>query len=220
MKVLYIGMARAIWLFDFRLANPNGAVLRPVIEALTARYAFAKSPKNELDITENALAFKSGRFVNPQGVSVLVSLSIYNDGLLAETVSSTDDSTAFLIEVSEWTRREFGLVIPPEVRIAYVSQVVFESDAHLIALSPSLGRFLQLLQERYKSIDGRPRNFEFTGLSFWTEEIGKPLAPGAFKIERKISAPFASRMYFSEAPFETRAHIELLGELEGMLKGQ
>lgn|SRR5690348_16805275 len=218
MKVLFVGMARSIWLFEFARLNPKGMYLQPMIEALTARYVFAKAPKNLLDVTDNALVFKSGRFVNSKGVSVLVAFSIYDDGLIGETLSSTDDSTEFLNDVTGWAKNQFNLVTPSEVRKAYASQIVFECDTPLMALSPKITQLVRSVQARYTPVDGKSREFDFTGLSFWTEDVTKPLAPGILKIERKIGAPFAQNMYFSQAPFETRSHIELLTELEALLK--
>ncbi|MGH9736752.1 MAG: hypothetical protein ACRD8A_19445, partial [Candidatus Acidiferrales bacterium] len=211
------GMARSIWLFEYTRLNPKGLYLQPMIEALTARYTFAKAPQNLLDLTDNALAFKSGKFVNSKGVAVLVKFSIYDDGIIGETVASTDDSTEFLNDVASWAKEEFGLQVPSNARKAYASQIVFECDAPLLALSPKIAQLLRSVQARYQPLDGKPREFDFTGLSFWTEDVTKPLAPSMVKIERKIGPSFAQNMYFSQAPFETRSHIELLMELEALL---
>ena len=218
MKVLFVAMARSIWLFDFARVNPKGLTLQPFIESLSTKYAFAKAPRNVLDLTDNALVFKSGRFVNAKGVQVLISLSVFDDGLVADALSSTDDSTAFLTEVSDWAKKEFGLIVPEEARKSYASQIVFQSDVPFVALNPRLSRLVESIQERYAPVDAKRPQFEFTGLSFWTEDVGKPLAPGPVKIERKIGALFADDMYFSQAPFETNSHLEFLSEFETMLK--
>jgi hypothetical protein len=218
MNILYVGLARSIWLFDFSLLNPKGMSLQGVIDGLKEKYGFAKAPKNILDLDERkALAFKSGTFVNSKGIPVVTAFTIYNDGFAAETLSSTDDSSEFLAAVSEWIKKDFGLVVPQSVRKAYVGQIDFESDVPLIALDPRLSGFIKSIEREYNPADGKSLEFEFSGISFWTEDVNQPLAPAMFKVERKIGAPFSSNHYFSQTPLETQKHIELLCELEKML---
>jgi hypothetical protein len=218
MNILYVGLARSIWLFDFSLLNPRGLSLQGVIDGLKQRYQFAKAPKNALDLDERkALAFRSGTFTNSKGVPVLTAFTIYNDGFAAETLASTDDSTEFLVEVERWLKTEFGLVVPQPVRKAYVGQIDFESDVPLLAVNPQFAGFIESIEDRYRPPDGKARHFDFAGISFWTEDANLPLAPAILKIERKIGSPFSSNHYFSQTPLETQKHIELLNELEQLL---
>jgi hypothetical protein len=219
MKILYVGLARSIWLFDFNLLNPKGLSLQGVIDGLRQKYHFAKAPKNALDLDERkALAFKSGTFTNSKGIPVLTAFTIYNDGFAAETLASTDDSTEFLVEVSDWINKEFGLVVPQPVRKAYVGQIDFESDVSLLALDPRLEGLVDSIEHRYIPPDGKARHFDFAGISFWTEDANLPLAPAMIKVERKIGSPFSSNHYFSQTPLETQQHIEFLHELEQILR--
>ena len=218
MKVLFIGLARSIWLFDLNIFNSRGVSLQGMIDRLVERYRFGKHPKHSFDLEDNALSFKSGTFRNSQGLQVLVHMGIYKDGFVADTLSSTNDSTEFLSDVTTWAEAEFGFVVPPESRRAYVSQLDCECDASLSALNPGLERLSKLLGEIYKSTDGRSRVFEVAGIGFWTEDVSRPLAPTAFKFERRIGAPFSENHYFSQAPLETQAHIDFLDQLEAVLK--
>ncbi len=219
MNILYVGLARSIWLFDFNLLNPKGLSLQGVIDGLKERYQFAKAPKNTLDLDERkALAFKSGTFVNSKGVPVVTAFTIYNDGFAAETLASTNDSTEFLVEVEGWIKNEFGLVVPQPVKKAYVGQIDFESDVALLAINPHLLELIKSIEDRYEPPDGKPRHFDFAGISFWTEDANLPLAPAILKVERKIGSPFSSNHYFSQTPLETQQHIELLHELEQLLR--
>ncbi len=218
MKILYVGLARSIWLFDLSLLNPRGLSIQPVLESLKERYQFARAPKNALDVDEQkALTFKAGTFINSKGTPVVVGFSLYSDGWNADTLATTDDSTEFLIEISDWIQKDFGFVVPAAKK-AYLSQVDFESDAPLAVLNPHLDALSQLIQAQYKSVDGKKRQFDTTGLSIWTEDLGQPLAPAPFKFERKIGAPFVSNHYFSQAPLETQPHIDVLHQMTAMLK--
>ncbi len=65
---------------------------------------------------------------------------------------------------------------------------------------------------------GSKSPLDVTAIQFWTEDFGKPGAPAAFSIERKISAPFSANHYFSQAPLQTTDHINSLKEFEERLK--
>jgi hypothetical protein len=62
---------------------------------------------------------------------------------------------------------------------------------------------------------GRSVPFELNGLSFWTDtnDAGKQ---AIIRIERQVGKAFAEKRYFSEAPFQTQAHISLLEEFENL----
>jgi hypothetical protein len=219
MKVLFVGLARTIWLFDLNLLNPMGLSLKGIFDGIGKKYQFAKAPKNMLDVDDQkALSFKAGTFVNSKGVPLMVTFTIHNDGLVVDTNSSTADSTEFLVELTDWIVRDFHLAIPPEVRKAYVSQIDVECDTPLININPRLTEFLKSIESRVKPADGKFRKFDVGGLSFWTEDITKLGAPAMVKFERKYQAAFSANHYFSQAPLQTREHLELLGELELLLK--
>jgi hypothetical protein len=216
MNVLYVGLARTIWLFDFALLNPTGMSLKGVVEEIAKRYQFAKAPKNELDFDDQrSLPFKSGTFVGQRKVPLLVGLSIYSDGLVADTMSSTDESTEFLNDLAKWLSDTYGLTVPKERRVNYLSQIDFRSEASLINLNRRLEAFAANLENFTKSAD---RHYEVGSIQLWTEDIGKPGSLAPVKIERKISAPFSANHYFSQAPLPTSVHVELLNEFEAILK--
>lgn len=137
---------------------------------------------------------------------------------MAETVSSTDDSTEFLQEISAWIAKDYGFVLPPDVKKGYLSQVHVECDVPLRNLSPKLMRFASLLSARVKTADKKPRQFDIGALQFWTEDMGQTMAPAMFRFERKWGEPFSSNQYFSQAALETQEHLDLLNELEQILK--
>ncbi len=221
MKVLAVGLARVIWIFDIRFLNPRGLSFQEVFRKLGERYRFAKSPQNQLDFNEQkAWAFESGTFANSQKKFLNITFSIYNDGLVADTLSSTDDSTEFLMEVTSWAVKEFGFSIPPREKLkkGYLSQIDVESDLSLISLNTKLAKFVRIIESRVKTVDGKRRQFEMGSLNFWTEDVQTPMAPAAFRFERKHGVPFASNQYFSQAALETDEHIKLIQELEKLLK--
>ncbi|PYV76157.1 MAG: hypothetical protein DMG96_14980 [Acidobacteria bacterium] len=216
MNVLYIGLARTVWLFELALLNPTGMSLKGVIEEIGKRYRFAQTPKNELDFDDQrSLSFKGGTFVGQRKVPILVGLNIYFDGLVADTMSSTDETTEFLNDLAKWLNDTYGLAVPKERRVNYLSQIDFRSEVSLINLNRRLEAFAENLENLAKNAG---RHYEVGSIQLWTEDIGKPGSLAPVKIERKISAPFSANHYYSQAPLPTAAHMELLNEFEAILK--
>ena len=216
MNILYVGLARTVWLFDLALLNPTGMSLKGVIEEIAKRYQFAKTPKNELDFDDQrSLSFKGGTFVGQRKVPLLVGLNIYSDGLVADTMSSTDETTEFLNDLAKWLGDTYGLTVPKERRVNYLSQLDFRSDVSLINLNRRLEAFAANLENFAKD---KERHYEVGSIQLWTEDIGKSGSLAPVKIERKISAPFSANHYFSQAPLPTTAHMELLNDFEAILK--
>src|SRR5215472_886441 len=214
MNVLFIGLARAAWVFDLSLLSPGGMSLKGVIEELAKRYNFAKAPKNELDLDDQrSLAFRAGTFVGARKVPITVSLNIYSDGWTADTMSSTDESTEFLNDVAKWLEQTYKLTVPKHT-VNYLSQIDFQCEMPLMNLNPFLKPYVKAIQERI----GSKSLLDVAAIQFWTEDLGKPGAPAAFRIERKISAQFSANHYFSQAPLETGNHIHTLEEFEELLK--
>jgi hypothetical protein len=216
MNVLYVGLARTIWLFDVALLNPTGMRLKGVLEEIAKRYQFAKAPKDELDFDDQrSLSFKSGTFVGERKVPLLVNLNIYSDGWIADTMSSTDESTEFLNDLAKWLNDTYGLAVPKERKVNYLSYVDFHSEVSLTNLNRRLEAFTANLENFVKSAG---RHYDVGSIQFWTEDIGKPGSLAPVRIERKISAPFSANHYYSQAPLPTEAHVDLLNEFEAILK--
>jgi hypothetical protein len=219
MKVLFVGLARVICLFELAALNPAGKSLQGAIEAIAKRYQFAKVPQTLADLGEKkGLAFTAGTFLNPKGVPVLVALNIYNDGFVVDTMSSTDDSTAFLSDLNSWLSQEFGLQIPSHAQRGFLSQIDFECDTPLSKVNSQLDQFSKRIAGLARPADRKFRNIEPCALNFWTEDVNVTGAPAIVKFERKIGAPFSANHYFSQAPTETETHKQLLNEFEHLLK--
>jgi hypothetical protein len=221
MKILSVGQARTFWMFDLGLLNPRGLSLHLAFEQLAGKYKFSKAPQNPLDLNEQkALAFQVGNFVNSIKIAININFTIYNNGFSAETQSSTDDATEFLEEVSAWIVKEHGMVAPSslDLKKGYVSQMDGESDTPLVVINPKLNAFLRLIEGRIKTADGNPRQFDLGAIQCWTEDVNQTMAPAPFRFERKWGLPFASNRYFTQSAFETQPHIDLLNELEKLLK--
>ena len=183
-------------------------------------YAFAKAPKHPLDLNEQkGLAYEMGTFVNSKGIPVNITFTTYNDGFVVDTLSSTDDCNEFLEQLTAWMSQEYKFTDASllGIRKAYRSQIDVELEVSLKILNPHLSGLLTMIEDRVKAFDGKPKHYEIGALNCWTEDYGKPTAPAAFRLERKIGSSFDSNRYFSEGPFQTLEHIDVIKGFEQLL---
>lgn len=219
MKLTSVLAAKATWLFEINRLNPKGLALKPLLDGVTERYKFAKAPANMLDLDEKkGLSFQQGEFSTADGRDIFIALSIYNDGFVVTTSSSTADATEFLEDLGLFVQSSgFSFPASDHVRKGFSSVLQVEYDTPLLAINPQLERIIQFIESRLVSMDGKPRHFQMAALGFWSEDLTKSFAPVAFKFERKIGLPFEAHQFYSEAPLQTHEHLELLEELETIL---
>ena len=115
MKLVQIKLARSIWLFDIRDLNPKGKdLVAELVEWIEGKYSFAVAPDPDNPMGEAASAksaappqqpaphgpggmtFQRGRFQAQEEIFVEISsLTIYDDGVVVDTTSSTEDGDRF-----------------------------------------------------------------------------------------------------------------------------
>jgi hypothetical protein len=222
MKLLSVITARTIWLIEARELNPRGRNLRyTLIPALTERYSFLKYPPTDYDLhqetNEEGMIFQGGNFKNAQGEDVMVNLTILDDGIVAETRSSTTDSDDFLLDSLQWASKELYLTYNPEMvlRKGYVSEltVLPENTLNKLDLLEELATKLSsLVSASY----GLPVSYHMAGLMLAPDPTMK-LIPASFQLERKLDKPFSENKYYSRAPLPTELHLQMLIELEQLL---
>jgi hypothetical protein len=219
MKVLNVENAKVTWLFDLRLLNPRGMTITSLFAGIAERYKFAKVPANPLDVNEGGLSFVEGVFRNSKGIDLGVSIKAYGDGLVADTFSNTNNTTEFLRNLAKFAA-ELGFPFPDEKEMgkSFTSILGVSCDVPLIFLNPRLEAIVKLIESKLVTMDGKPRTFEFAGISLFSEDVSQNKAPAVFKFERKFGQPFSTNRYFAQAPLETDEHIIVLEELERILK--
>ena len=217
MRLLSIIAARSTWLFPLTDLNPRGRYILPIARSLPDKYKFAKYPEKADEINlQEGLRFEDGIFQSPRNEPITVSLTIFNDGIVADTRSSTLDSDAFLDDTLNWICTEYKLTPYQEIVRSkiYLSAVHIHMDGSLNLLNPNLEPFARQLSSKVVGYD--PVLFETFGISFWKDP--KKTGPEfSFRLERAETEPFSQQRYFSSAPLQTEAHLELLEELERIL---
>ena len=215
MKILSIQTARSIWLFPTKFLNPKGRSIIPALEGIIDRYSFIKSaPLDEaLGSEMNGLELKAGSFHKQNGVPIDVSVTIYSDGLVADTSSSTEDSDLFLIDALTFLSNNFDLVSYSELPIhkLFLSEVFFTLNEVPDFFSEFTNSFMNK-SSRYIDRD-KFGDFSFMGINLATD----PKLSGKtsfIRIERELNTPFDENRFYSTGSIKTSHHIELLVGLE------
>ncbi len=220
MQLLAVKQARSLWFSYLAEINPRGRNLFSLIPFIISKYKFLlfPNPNNLEDFDlQKGIKFDNGSFQKDSENNIDVALTVYNDGFIADTRSSTKDSDVFLDEFLTWMSSEFNLVQYQEVirRKAYVSELWVHTDKSLNTLNPRLEKFAKKITSLIEGHSHHPINYESTGIIFNTDPVLYP--PGPFRFERMIDIPFAENRYYSGAPLQTEVHLELLEELESIL---
>jgi hypothetical protein len=218
MKLLSVKQARSIWFVKLVDLNPRGHNLLAIIPGIIEKYKFQIFPikPDELDLSKG-VKFLVGTFQKDHK-NIAIDLTVFNDGLVADTRSSTEDSDAFLNDYLTLLSTELDLVPYQEVlrSNAYLSELWVQTDKSLNALNPKLADFAKRLTSLVVGHSHHHIAFESTGITFWTDPIVVN-PPGPFKFERAENTPFGESRYYSAAPLQTNVHLEMLTELESIL---
>jgi hypothetical protein len=221
MKLLSIKQARSIWLVNLVDLNPRGLNLLTLVAPIVTKYNFQVYPtKSEdmfgTDIKE--IKFSGGSFQIDSQHIIAVDLTIFNDGIVVDTRSSTMDSDTFLNDLLSWLYTEYNLVPYQDILRSkiYVSELWVQTDKLLNTLNAKLENFAKRITSLIEGHSHHPIAYETSGISFWTDP-GVISPPNPFRFERVIDRPFAENRYYSAAPLQTEAHFELLEELESIL---
>lgn len=211
MKLLTVIVARSIWLFPIADWNPRGRSMIPVFFSLIERYKFLKYPGiNEIDWVKG-IKFEDGIFKTSAGEDINVTLTVYPDGVTADTRSSTQDSDEFLNTALSVLGTDFGYV-PYETIIrkkVYLSEIHVRMEQPISRIHRGLAQFIQEASDALP--DG---NVSFgMGINISTDST-HPGTQLIFRLEPAAGFPFSENRYYSHAPFPTDIHLRLLDKFE------
>jgi len=219
MKLINVEIARTVWLFPLSELNPDGRSMTEALVDFAERYHFKKAPKHALDFdTEKALSFEEGEFKNREGRAISVKFRIYNDGIIADSWSSTGDSDDFLEDVMQWLKSKHGFSLPPDRKptIIHLSQLTVSTDRKIVSLNPKLRDFENLLSQKVGAKQDAS-GYGVAAIAFWPNDHNKPNASGPFRFENKAGTSLNDKRYFAQAPVSTDVHLELLEKFEAIL---
>jgi|ERR1043165_1213429 hypothetical protein len=220
MELLAVRLARLIVFFPTDELNPDGRrLLDNFLPAFIERYDFRKYPEkpDEFD-EEKGVKFELGRWQD----SVINQLILYNNGILVDTMSSTDNAEAMLKDAMTWAAESFKLQYRPDMlsRKAYVSEVLFRSEVTLEALNPALKELWERLSKYLSKREDNTLSVEPIGIVCGVDTLKIKIPPATFRVERLAETPFSEMKYYSQAPLPTDEHIKFLQDFEAALKSK
>jgi hypothetical protein len=237
MKLLHTKLGRSIWIFDILDLNPKGkALLGELLSWIEDTYDFAVAPDSDNPVpntpapgvqqaqTPPPLAaggflFQRGRFQAREDIFVGINnLTIYDDGIVVDTTSSTDDADQFADALLKSAASEFKLHYDPDMirKKLYLSELIFRSDMVLDSLNSRLAPFADSLPKTLAT--DLPLRFGVGSVQFWSEPNDAGLHR-VVKVEKQVGKASSEHRFYSDAPLQTRAHLGVLEEFEKLVTG-
>ena len=218
MQLSGVTLARVLAFIELTDLNPKGTLYYPdLVQALVEKLRFMKYPQTIEEFDEQkGVEFAGGTWA---GISV-EKTTLYNNGILLDTRSSTDDSERILGELLEWATGQFKLHYRPEMirRKAYVSNFTFNSDLPLLCPTTALTRLSRDLAKGVEESRSTQFDFQPTRIDIDFDRSQLQVAMAPLTIQRRSTAPFSDNKYFSEAPLRTQTHIDLVEKYEQYLR--
>ncbi len=150
------------------------------------------------------------------GDIVIVTLQIFQNGVIVDTRSSTDNSMRVFDDLLQFAKEKNGATV---VRRRYhlTSQVTFQSNFKLSLINPFLQPIADRLSSQLSETLDHPILFEPTAIMIGPQTWSMKIVPNSFTIERRAETPFSENTYFSSAPLATKEHIRLIEDIEQAL---
>ncbi|HZZ17418.1 MAG TPA: hypothetical protein VFE08_15835 [Candidatus Sulfotelmatobacter sp.] len=214
MELKAVITARFLGFVELATLNPGGKVFFPaVVPAIVEKFDFQKYPTTFEQFDES----KGVEFFDGQWDGVNVSkLTIYNNGLLVDTQSSTDDSERIVIESLAWASKKFGITFNPKMiyRRRYLSDIVFSTDVPILDGFAPIDNLRKNLSDMMESVIDERLQYAAIRLDVDFERFQRPAPIAPLTIQRRNDYAFADDTYFSEAPLPTSLHLALVEEYE------
>lgn len=218
MKLAAIHVSRVSYFLDIVDLVSSGRVFLPdLVTAIAEHCEFRKFPQNfgKENETKGAV-FEIGKFGNQP----ITKLTIFNDGVVLETNSSTDVTEETLLAMLAWAKSASGLQFEPEMvkRKVFFSQLTAYLEVTLDSVHPIFGEISKELSKSNSDLYQQPMAFRTSGITLGVNTLTAKFLPAAFSIERRIDVPDTENKYFCSAPLTTGEHIALLEKFEKALQ--
>lgn len=216
MEIRQIILARVL---QMTRTPPGKAEYYPdLIPKIRERYQFAIVPKNEDLVPSDppkGAEFKIGKLEIDGRTIVINVFTVFSDGLVVDTTTSTDDADLFLSDLTQWAREAIPNITPTGPRY-YLNQMEVQTTAslenYLLPLLP-IGEKISTLLSSYMT---ETPSYQLSTVALHFDQLGKSLPlPGAFSLERRANVAYARNVWFVQAPLKTGDHVALLLDLEG-----
>jgi hypothetical protein len=202
------------------IRSPSGAVgyLPDIVQEIKGRYSFLSAPRDEDLVPSDppkGAEFRHGKLMADDRVIVIDKFTIFNDGVVVDAASSTQDTDAFLTDLAAWAKTALPKAVSSGPRY-YLSQIEIRMDTPLQARAPSFQPIGEKVSALLKGYGILPiPNYEVTTIQVGFDHLGRvEPQPGVFFIDRRLNVPYSENIWFAQAPLKTMDHIALLKDLE------
>ena len=172
--------------------NPFGRMSSAeTMKQLHELYGFTVFPRSIADINlEKGADFESGRF----GDVAIDKLTIYQNGLMVDTRSSTEDSEAVCLNVLEEARKRLAATVVI-TRRHFVNQFSFRSDMDLARLNPVLAKIADRVSKELRSDLRQEFSVDLSAVKIAVDLSQVRVSPGLFSIERRENVQYSEKTY-------------------------
>jgi hypothetical protein len=207
------GQSLQLFVMDEILPRRGGLFLPDLIAEIMSRYRFVTAPTSVEP--GQPLKFQTGVWHDGDLTIQVVSLEIYNDGIIINS-RNTEDSDVVMDDFLSWLSRNHGLREPiTRIPRKYQSRIVVSISGGLDKFMPRFQSMSRIASEAFGTDDG----LHLIRLSIGPNPPGQLPYQTTWQIEPRIGQPFVPDRFFSSAPLPTEAHIQLLAELEAAAMG-
>ncbi len=215
MKLRQILLARVLQVTQ---TDVGSAIYYPdLVKKIQERYKFTTVPTPESLVSQdspNGAEFKLGKLDMQEREIVVNAFTVFNDGLVVDAITSTDDAEVFLSDLFKWAEKAVPNIKPKGQRY-YLSQIEVQSTSSLeeyLGVACCIGKKISKALLQYGIV---APEYQLQSLGLHFDQIGKPVPqPGAFTIERRANVSYEQNVWFAQAPLKTSDHLLFLDELE------
>jgi len=215
MEIREILLARVLQMTH---TTPGEAEYYPdLIPKIRKRYQFAITPKNEDLVPSDppkGAEFRIGKLEIDGRTIVINVFTVFSDGVVVDTATSTDDADLFLSDLTQWAKEAIPNITFKGPRY-YLNQMEVQTTASLENYLPSLMPIGEKISKLLRTYETAVPSYQVSTVALHFDQLGKNLPqPGAFSLERRANVAYAQNVWFAQAPLKTRDHVALLTELE------
>jgi hypothetical protein len=219
MELQQVALARLVQ--TFRASGGTLGYFPELAEKLAKEYGFVGLPRPEqfLPNVETGAEFQHGRALIGTKTVVIDKLTVFRDGIVIDTSSSTDDCDLLLVHLLRWAETASVNIELTGPR-TYVSQVIVRLESALDILSSVSALVSDRIGSLLPQYGINAPKYALNAINWLFDQIERTTGtkPGPFVIERRADTPFVENLYFSQAPLKTRDHLALITAIETQLQ--
>jgi hypothetical protein len=201
----------------------RGIPIADAVSTIQARYHFLQAPNlPELSVSQaenEGYRFREGILEIDNETAVVGEFAIFRDGF-SVTALDTAYAEAFLDDFLAWAREALGIrpfaLVPPRL---FRSQLVVQFERPLSKAFRQFNQIAAIIGRAFEAHTSYANPVNVVRLDLGMDQVQLPgvIKPGPLVLERRLNRPHTEEVYFSDAALPSRAHLEVLDQIEAQL---